>query len=105
MTGITVGDRDAEISQVAVALDPTVSAVREAHTSGANLLLTHHPAVYGKLDDFVAGPSPAVHAGAVVYEAARLGVNLMNFHTALDVSVLGGAVMPKMLGVEPDAVL
>ena len=105
MTGLTVGERDAEILKVAVALDPTVSAVREAHAAGANVLLTHHPAVYGKLDDFVAGSSAVEHAGAVVYEAAHLGVNLMNFHTALDVSVLGGAVMPKMLGVEPDAVL
>ena len=99
VTGLTVGNREDVVSKVAVALEPTVEAIRQTHEAGANVLLTHHPAVFGKLDDFVRGESPAIHRGAAVYEAAHLGVNLINQHTALDCSAEGAAMMPYMLGL------
>ncbi len=40
-TGLLVGDPSAKIEGVACALDPTVSAVREAAQLGANVLVTH----------------------------------------------------------------
>ena len=43
-TGMTVGDPARLVEGVAVALDPTVDAVEEAASMGANVLVTHHPA-------------------------------------------------------------
>ena len=43
-TGMTVGDPARLVEKVAVALDPTPEAVREAAARGANVLVTHHPA-------------------------------------------------------------
>lgn len=102
-TGLLVGDPAAQLEGVAVALDPTVEAVREAARAHANVLLTHHPA-------FLEPPtvvSPSLRlacaqaefsmAGAVVYEAVRCGVALVNYHTALDVSADAQDMLPGML--------
>ena len=109
-TGLLVGDPEEEIVKVVVALDPTVNNVRYAHESGANVLLTHHPAfLFDNPSDFQPGDSAAVHDGALVFEAARLGVALMNFHTALDFNPEGYSLVPNMLGlhvgdpIEPEA--
>lgn len=99
------GDPAAAVTGVAIALDPTVDAVRCAHDCAANVLLTHHPV-------FIDAPSRVRAAGAgaygsetVVYEAARTGVALMNFHTALDVSAAAAQVLPRMLGLEYTGIL
>jgi putative NIF3 family GTP cyclohydrolase 1 type 2 len=100
-TGLLVGDRRENITKVAVALDPTISAVRAAANAGANLLLTHHPVYRGGIEGFYplddlecASPSN------VVYEAIARGIALMNFHTALDVSVAAHRVLPSLLHVK-----
>lgn len=96
-TGMTVGDPARLIEGVAVALDPTVDAVREASARGANVLLTHHPAYLDAPDAF--GPSAAVYGGAgcVVWEAIERGVALIALHTALDVSPYAARVLPSRL--------
>ena len=98
MTGLLVGDRDQVISKVAVALDPTLSAVRAAREAGANLLLTHHPVYRSGVQDFHPHAEGSLaDAGSVVYEAIASGVGLMNFHTALDVSVAAHRALPSLL--------
>lgn len=42
-TGMYVGNPAEEVHGVAVALDPTVRAMKEAVSAGANVLVTHHP--------------------------------------------------------------
>lgn len=41
--GLSVGDPDAPVARVVVALDASEENVREAAELGANVLLTHHP--------------------------------------------------------------
>lgn len=77
-TGLLVGDPSAKIEGVACALDPTVSAVREAAQLGANVLVTHHPAFLDAPDEFMPLSARACVPGSVVFEAARLGVALAN---------------------------
>lgn len=99
--GLLVGDPNARITRVAVALDPTVTAISAAKAAGANLLLTHHPTFRGGVEGFcpveVNGQTP----GAVVYEAIKNDVALMNFHTALDASEDAHRVLPSLLHLTP----
>ena len=44
-------------------------------------------------------------SGAVVFEAVRRGVALMNFHTALDVSAPAARMLPGMLGLSFESIL
>ena len=98
-TGITVGDPNAAVTGVAVALDQTAEAVRQAADAGASVLVTHHPTYISPPSKVKPAPF-AVGPGTVVWEAVRSGVALMSFHTALDVSPSAQKVLPEKLGLE-----
>ena len=99
-TGLVVGERAYPVMKVAFALDPTVSAIREAAAHGANVLVTHHPPFLSAPDSFAPENSVAQSPGAGVFAAIKHGVALMCFHTALDVSPRAAQVLPGMLGLE-----
>lgn len=99
-TGLTVGDPARLVEGVAVALDPTVAAVEEAYSIGANVLVTHHPAFLDPPDSFSPASSVAANPGALVWAAVRRGVALLSYHTALDVSVNAQRVLPGMLNLQ-----
>lgn len=98
-TGLLVGDPEAPVTKVALTLDPTVEALHGACASGANVLLTHHPAFLSPPESFGPLSLPVSLSGAVVFEAARKGVALMDFHTALDASRQAQHVLPERLGL------
>lgn len=97
--GLTVGEGALEVTLAAVALDPTVDAVRRAASAGANVLITHHPPFLQGPMSFAPANSVAENPGAGVWAAIQNKVALMNFHTALDVSQDAQAIIPKMLGL------
>ncbi len=99
-TGLLVGDPAAAIQGVALALDPTVEAIREAQARGANVLVTHHPAYREAPGSFRPGGSVAQEPGAGVWAAVEGKVALMCFHTALDVSQEASKVLPGMLKLQ-----
>lgn len=94
--GLTVGEGALPVSSVAVALDPTVEAIRKAAVLGADVLVTHHPPFLEGPKSFSPERSVALSPGAGVWAAIRGGVALMNFHTALDVSRRAQAALPQM---------
>lgn len=99
-TGMTVGDPASLVEGVAVSLDPTVAAVRDAAATGANVLVTHHPAFLESPDSFSPASSTAAHPGALVWAAVSQGVALLSYHTALDVSARAQRVLPGMLNLQ-----
>ncbi len=98
-TGLLAGEPALAVRKVALALDPTVSAVEEAAARGANVLITHHPAYLAAPDEFRPESSPALSSGAAVWASVRNQVALMCFHTALDVNLRAARVLPGMLGL------
>ena len=85
--GLSVGDPEAEIVGVFVALDATEETVHQAVGAGCNVLVTHHP-VYIEAPSVFTPASPRVsHASATVYTAARRGLSIISMHTNLDRSV------------------
>lgn len=99
-TGLVAGEAALAVSKVALALDPTVAAIEEAASLGANVLVTHHPPFLNPPDSFAPEKSVALNPGAGVWAALRSGVALMCFHTALDVSPRAARVLPGMLGFD-----
>lgn len=104
-TGLTVGDPADLVRGVAVALDPTVEAVRAAAAAGANVLVTHHPAFLEPIGSFRPAASVAENPGALVWAAIKEGVSLLNYHTALDVSADAQQMLPGMLSLRFERVL
>lgn len=98
--GLTVGEGGLPVAKVAVALDPTVEAIRKAAEIGATALVTHHPPYLEGPSSFAPADSVALNPGAGVWAAIQNRVALMNFHTALDVSKRAQAALPQILGLK-----
>lgn len=96
-TGLLVGDAKAKVEKIAVALDATPSAIKYAEEKNCNVLITHHPS-FLKVPD-------RLNPGRNVYDAISSNIALMNFHTALDVSPEGAAVLPELLNLKMGNVL
>lgn len=95
--GLVVGDRDAVVRSVLLAVDPTVAVAREAVAGGIDLLVTHHPLLLRGASFLPADTGK----GAVVSELIRAGTALWCGHTNVDRSSLGtvGAWI-RALGLE-----
>lgn len=104
-TGLLAGDPATLVTGVAVALDVTREAIDAAARAGANVLLTHHPAFIDPPAAFSPSHAHATAPGVNVYAAIASGVALMNFHTALDVSVQATHLLPGLLSLDFERLL
>lgn len=91
--GLLVGSADKTVSRVAVALDVTTETVKQAKEAGCDLLVTHHPAYFGLLEE-----QPEDSAAAL---AQKLGLCIISAHTNLD-AAKGGVndVLAALLGIK-----
>jgi dinuclear metal center YbgI/SA1388 family protein len=78
--GLLVGDRGAEVRSILVALDLTPEVVSEAVAGGFDLIITHHPLIFGPLKALVSGP----FVSGMALRLARAGIALYAAHTNLD---------------------
>ena len=95
--GLLAGDPEVAVTGVALALDPTPSAIAATVALGANVLVTHHPA-------FLEMPkwlTPGRGAAGVLFNALSSGVALVNAHTNLDRAPAAGKLLPDALDLEP----
>lgn len=105
MTGLVVGDPGRTVEGVAVALDSTPAAVKEARRVGANVLVTHHPPFISAPKRIMPSSRHAGIAGALVWHAVASDVAVMCYHTALDASPKAANMLPSMLGLRFERVL
>ena len=73
-------DTGDEITKIVCSLDFTESAVDKAIALGANLLITHHPAIYGKIGD-IRMEDPL---GRKLIKCIRNGISVISMHLNLD---------------------
>ena len=83
--GTVVGDPDAEITKILMAVDPVQAVVDEAIATGANLIVTHHPLLLRGVTT-VAASTPK---GRVIHDLIRNGIALHTCHTNADSPPLG----------------
>ena len=98
--GLSVGDPDAPVDAVALALDATPDAIAQAAAAGAQVLVTHHPVYLSAPQTVAPASSGAPLASAALWAAVQSGVALIAMHTNLDRSVLATGRLPQMLGLE-----
>lgn len=73
-------DPDRDLKRVLVALDATEKAIDRAVHGGYDLLLTHHPMIFGKAGDIV----PDRLYGNRIIKLLTAGVAAASFHTRFD---------------------
>lgn len=99
---LIVGDPKNEVSGVLVTLDATEDVVDEAISKGCNLILAHHPIVFGGLKSFT-GKN---YVERTVIKAIKNDVAIYALHTNLD-NVQSGVnqKMGEKLGIENGRIL
>ena len=79
--GLNVGDPLDEVKGILLAQNPTYATLDECVKVGANLLITHHPCVFGE--------EPDAYMQSLVSRAQKLRLNLYSCHTNLDCAIGG----------------
>lgn len=94
--GFCIGSPDQEVRGVMVGFDCTPELVDEAVAAGANMIVTHHPLIFGGLKKI----DPADFVGKTVIKAIRAGIVVYAAHTNAD-KAEGGvtALMAAKLGL------
>ena len=93
--GLIAGNRDKVVSAILVSLDLTSKAIQAAKACGANLIVTHHPIIFGgikalTMDDYV---------GRTLVELVNSGISVISCHTNLDLTdEFGNLAIAELLG-------
>ena len=74
--GLNAGDANAEVKGILLSQNVTYSTIEECVRTNANLLITHHPCVFGE--------EPDEYMQSLVAKAQASGINLYSCHTNLD---------------------
>jgi dinuclear metal center YbgI/SA1388 family protein len=94
--GLLIGEANAAVSSVLLAIDLSTEVVAEAVETGCSLVVAYHPPLYGEVR--------TLRAGDPAHEAIRAGLSVLSPHTALDVADGGTSdVLAAALGVEKRA--
>lgn len=83
--GLVLGDPDAEVRKVLLAVDPVQAVADEAVAWGADLVVTHHPLFLKGVHGFPA----TTPKGRTLATLARAGCGLLTAHTNADQAVGG----------------
>ena len=84
-SGFCIGDGNSEVHKALVGFDCTEALIKEAVEVGADMVITHHPLIFGG----IAKISMATETGRAVISAIRNGVTVYACHTNMD-KVPGG---------------
>ena len=95
--GFSVGDPFKEVSKALVALDCTEEVMDEAIECGADIIITHHPLIFGGVKKI----SPQNWLGRVIYKAVQHNIAIYAAHTNMDKAAGGvSCAMADKLGLQ-----
>lgn len=101
--GLLCGRSDRPVEKILVALDPFRTVIDEAIELGADLIVTHHPLIFG---DGLRAVNDGSETGRCVLALAQHGIAAINAHTNLDYAPGGvNDVLAQTLGLEAVEVL
>ena len=101
-SGWQVGDYDSEVKGVLVSLDVTLEVVQEAIDQNCNLIIAHHPIIFGELKNITSN----VSTGKIIQKAIKNNINIYAIHTNLD-NVYNGVnnKIASIIGLERKKIL
>ena len=101
--GVQVFAGEGNITQCLVTLDVTEEVVDEAILSGCNLIVAHHPIIFGR---GLMNISPETSVGRIVLKAVKNSVSIYCAHTNADAMPVGTvAFMFEKLGIKDFSML
>ena len=79
-SGLQVGDLNSEINGVLISLDVTLEVVGDAINKKCNMIVAHHPVIFGELKNI----SNGYLTGDVIIKAIKNNITIYAIHTNLD---------------------
>ncbi|MCQ2528939.1 MAG: Nif3-like dinuclear metal center hexameric protein [Saccharofermentans sp.] len=99
--GLNVGDPAREVTRVIVCLDATSQVVETAMNLNAEMVLAHHPLIFGGIKS-VRNDDPKGH---IIYELIRGGISCYSAHTNLDAADgFSNALLASVLGATEESI-
>ena len=74
--GLNYGDFESEVKGILIAQNVTYYTLEECRSKGCNLLITHHPSLFGEEID--------AYGQSLIDVAKKYSINLYSCHTNLD---------------------
>ena len=95
--GLIVGSSNMEIGKALICFDVTEEVIEEAKSIGANLIISHHPIVFGGLKKL----NGKNYVERIVIAAIKADIALYAMHTNLDNVILGtNRILAEKLGLK-----
>lgn len=95
--GLLCGRKEREVKKILVALDPFRNVIEEAIREKADLIVTHHPLIFG---DPVMAVNEETETGRCLLTLVENGIAAINAHTNLDLANGGvNDVLAETLGL------
>lgn len=79
-SGFCIGSPEQEVHSAVIGLDCTPMLVDEAVRCGADMIITHHPLIFGGLSKI----SPDTNIGYIIYKAIKNNIVIYSSHTNMD---------------------
>jgi len=91
-SGLLVGDKDKEITKVLLSVDVTDEVIEEAVREGADMILSHHPMIFSKINRVVASDL----SGRRIIRMIENGICCYCMHTNFDVMGMADAAADEL---------
>lgn len=90
-SGLLAGSMNKPVTRIAVCLDITSDIVEECARTDTDLIVSHHPVIFEKLN--------SVNEGTPIYELVRNGISAISLHTPIDMAKGGiSDIMFELMG-------
>jgi dinuclear metal center YbgI/SA1388 family protein len=83
--GLIVGDYDSEIKKIMVVLEANESVVDEAIEKNIDLIITHHPFIFSKMNKV----NTSDLKGRLIHKLIKNGISIYSMHTNFDIAFDG----------------
>ena len=94
--GLLCGRKGKQVSKILVALDPFRNVIEEAVEVGADLIVTHHPLIFGEIK----AVNEETETGRCLLTLMEHGIAAINAHTNLDLAPGGiNDILARTLGL------
>ena len=95
--GHLIGSSNKAVKKVLLSLDATSEVIREAENKNVDLIITHHPIIFGSFKQVI----PENSTGKKIIQLSKDAIAVISMHTNLDKAINGvNDVLVKTLGAE-----
>lgn len=98
--GFLCGDKEAQCRSVIMALDATSKVIDEAVSAGADMIITHHPLIWGSFKSVVCDDITGKKLNTLI----KNGISVISMHTNLDKVLVNDVLIDKLGAVSVEKV-